>query len=92
MVNQDPTAQAMRLATEHLHATERDLAEARERIVALIQENYALRIALRNANAGRQFSGRPLAPAATAGDCDAVWVSGLTGGRRVEDVDTGDSL
>lgn len=87
----DPMASELKRKTEQLRATEDSLAEERAKNATLTQQIHALRIVLSRVTQA-QKAGLSPSVAQTAGDCDAVWILGDTGGRAIEDVATGEVL
>lgn len=80
----DPLAEELKRVREELRRTQDDLADARGQIATLTQQNHGMRIVLARVNQVQKAGGSP-SVYETAGDCDAVWVLGDTGGRSIED-------
>lgn len=82
-VSKDPALSELERVREELRATQDQLAEARGRIGTLTQQNRAMRIVLSRVTQA-QKAGLSPSVEATAGDCDAVFILGDTGGRAIE--------
>ena len=90
-IRQEPLSAELKRVNALLRRTEDQLAEARAQIASLNQKNRAMQLVLSRVTQA-QKAGLSPSVADTAGDCDAVWILGDTGGRSIEDVDTGDAL
>lgn len=74
-----------------LRSAEDELAELRAMVASLTQQKRAMQIVLARVTQA-QKAGLSPSVEQTAGDCDAVWLLGDTGGRPIEDVGTGEVL
>lgn len=74
-----------------LREAEDEIAELRGEVGTLKQQLHAMKIVLSRVTVAQKVGLSPSVEQ-TAGDCDAMWVLGDTGGRTVEDVDTGGVL
>lgn len=80
----DPVAREMRRLRMELRETQDQLADARGLIASLSQQKRAMQIVLSRVTQAQKAGLSPVV-SSTGGECDPVWIVGITGGRLIED-------